>query len=124
MRKLFFWMHLILGTCAGLVILVMSVSGVLLMYERQMVEWADRGFRSVPKEARMSPEELLKTISEQVGSNPESLTLRSAADAPAEVSFGPRVVYAMRTRGRCSEMGRPAFAAFSVPSLTHTAGLH
>lgn len=42
-RKAFFWSHL----TAGLVILVMSVTGVLLAYERQITDWAD-GYRVAP----------------------------------------------------------------------------
>ena len=38
MRKVLFWMHLTAGVTAGLVILVMSLSGVLLAYERQLTE--------------------------------------------------------------------------------------
>ena len=44
---LLFWTHLSAGVLAGLVILTMSVTGVLLTYERQLIEWSDRGFRSV-----------------------------------------------------------------------------
>jgi len=36
-----FWVHLVCGVVTGLVILMMSVSGVLLTYERQILEWAD-----------------------------------------------------------------------------------
>jgi len=41
LRKSVFWVHLVCGVATGLVILMMSVSGVLLTYERQMLEWAD-----------------------------------------------------------------------------------
>ena len=47
-RSLLFWPHLVAGVLAGLVILLMSVTGVLLTYERQMIAWSDREFRSVP----------------------------------------------------------------------------
>jgi uncharacterized iron-regulated membrane protein len=40
-RKTVFWIHLACGVATGLVILMMSVTGVLLTYERQMLEWAD-----------------------------------------------------------------------------------
>jgi uncharacterized iron-regulated membrane protein len=43
--------HLIFGSAAGVVIPVMSVTGVLLAYERQIVRWVDRDVRSVPSEA-------------------------------------------------------------------------
>ena len=41
-RKTIFWTHLVCGVAAGLVVLMMSVTGVLLTYERQMLAWADR----------------------------------------------------------------------------------
>jgi len=41
-RKIIFWSHLISGVSAGLVILMMSVTGVLLTYERQILAWAEK----------------------------------------------------------------------------------
>jgi uncharacterized iron-regulated membrane protein len=41
-RSVLFWMHLAAGAAAGVVILIMSVTGVALTYEKQMLEWADR----------------------------------------------------------------------------------
>ena len=40
-RTLFFWLHLTTGLVVGLVVLVMSVTGVLLTFEKQMVWRAD-----------------------------------------------------------------------------------
>ena len=46
LRKFIFWCHLAAGVFAGLVVLVMSVTGVLLMYERQITARADtRGYQ-------------------------------------------------------------------------------
>ena len=42
LRAVIFWMHLAAGTTAGVVILIMSVTGVALTYEKQMIERADR----------------------------------------------------------------------------------
>ena len=41
LRPLIFWPHLVAGVLAGAVILIMSVTGVLLTYEKQMIAWAD-----------------------------------------------------------------------------------
>ncbi len=46
-HRAIFWLHLLTGTIAGLVILVMSVTGVLLAFEPQIVDYAERGFRQV-----------------------------------------------------------------------------
>ena len=41
LRKLIFWLHLSAGVCAGSIVLIMSVTGVLLTYQKQMQTWAD-----------------------------------------------------------------------------------
>jgi uncharacterized iron-regulated membrane protein len=41
-RKTIFWIHLGCGVATGLVIAMMSVTGVILTYERQMLAWADQ----------------------------------------------------------------------------------
>jgi uncharacterized iron-regulated membrane protein len=44
-RRALFWTHLACGVTAGLLILLMSVTGVLLTYERQIVDAAAQGNR-------------------------------------------------------------------------------
>lgn len=46
-RAVFFWTHLTIGLTAGLVILLMSVTGVMLGFERQMIAWIDGAPRVV-----------------------------------------------------------------------------
>ena len=47
LRKIIFWCHLPVGVVAGLVILTMCVTGVLLSFEKQITAWADtRGYRA------------------------------------------------------------------------------
>ena len=41
-------MHFAAGAVAGIVILIMSVTGVALTYEKQLLEWADRRAWSAP----------------------------------------------------------------------------
>lgn len=48
LRPIIFWSHLAIGVTAGLVILMMSVTGVLLTYERQFLEWADQQYVTSP----------------------------------------------------------------------------
>ena len=47
-RRLVFWLHLLTGLTAGAVILVMSATGVLLTFEPQIVDFAERDLRTVP----------------------------------------------------------------------------
>jgi hypothetical protein len=47
LHKILFWSHLIAGVIAGTVIFLMSATGVLLMYEHQIVEYAERDGREI-----------------------------------------------------------------------------
>jgi len=87
-RKVLFWFHLSTGVVAGIVVLIMSVTGVLLMYEKQMTAWADRGYRVAPPSsgaARLSVETLLGKVREERSALPSTFTLRSD---PAALGFG------------------------------------
>jgi uncharacterized iron-regulated membrane protein len=48
LRKLIFWCHLTTGCIAGVVILVMCVTGSLLASQRSVTHWAERNFRAAP----------------------------------------------------------------------------
>ena len=53
-RRVLFWAHLSAGVAAGLLILLMSATGVLLAYEKQLVAAAEQGNRvAVPADAPM-----------------------------------------------------------------------
>ena len=64
-RKTIFWLHLGTGVVVGLVVAMMSLTGVLLTYEHQMVSWADsRSWPSPPADAaRVSVEEIVENAS-------------------------------------------------------------
>ena len=93
-RKVIFWCHLLAGTFAGVVVLVMSVTGVLLTYERQMLAWADaRGLQVAPpaagEAARLPAETLVSAArASKPGAAPSALTVRADPLAPASVGFG------------------------------------
>ena len=79
MRKILFWGHLIVGCAAGLVILILSVTGVLLAYERQVIAWVDRDLRHLPAAegtTSASIEFVLEKVRGQQSALPSSLTVR------------------------------------------------
>jgi uncharacterized iron-regulated membrane protein len=104
LRTLIFWPHLIAGVTASIVILLMSVTGVLLTYERQLIAWSDSQHRStVPASnaSRLSVEELLRTLREQHPDlTPSAVTLGSPADAPVMVAVPQRTLYVDAYSGR------------------------
>jgi uncharacterized iron-regulated membrane protein len=92
LRRIIFWCHLPVGVLAGLVILNMCVTGVLLTYEKQITSWADtRGYRSAPPATQtqhLSIETLIIKARDARGANPTSITLKADPAAPAEIGFG------------------------------------
>ena len=86
LRKTLFWIHLATGCVVGIIVLVMSMTGVLLTYERQITSWADRGMRSTPPSAgaaRLPVEAMIEKVTAQNGGLPSAIVLRSDTAAPA-----------------------------------------
>src|SRR5215213_2030801 len=97
-RRILFWCHLPVGVVAGLVILLMSVTGVLLTYERQITAWADaRAYGPLLAQGapRLSIETLLARVAEaQPASSIATVTLRSDPSAPAAIGLtGGRTLF-------------------------------
>ena len=92
LRKIIFWCHLPVGAIAGVVILIMCVTGVLLAYEKQITLWADtRNYQSAPASAsaqRLPVDTLMANARNHRGTAPTSIILRSNPTAPAEIGFG------------------------------------
>jgi uncharacterized iron-regulated membrane protein len=93
MRKVFFWIHLSAGVVAGLVILVMSVTGALLALEPQVTRFAERAQRTVvpptPRPERLGPEALLASVLRfRTEARPTAVTLDADPDAAAVVAIG------------------------------------
>lgn len=88
-RKGIFWLHLICGIVAGAVVLIMSVTGVILTYERQILAWEDQAYFAdpLPGQARLPIERLVERAS--YGQfNPDSVVLSSDARAPVVLREG------------------------------------
>ncbi len=89
-KRLVFWLHLICGIAAGLVVFTMSLTGVLLTYEKQISRWAD-GYDVRPPSAaaeRLGPEALLQRAYSTTGKRPTSIQFRAAGDEPVRVFAG------------------------------------
>jgi uncharacterized iron-regulated membrane protein len=92
LRQIIFWPHLIVGVVAGTVILTMSITGVLLAFEKQIIGWADRRAiaASITAGPRLSPETILGRVRDaQPEGTITGLTIRSDAGAPALVTLAP-----------------------------------
>ena len=117
LRNVIFWCHLVAGACAGVVILIMSVTGVLLAYERQLARWADtRDYvvtRPEPDAPRLPLETLVGKAREGQTAAPTSVTLYGNAAEPATVSFpGGRNLFVNPYTGEVFGEGSPRVRAF------------
>jgi uncharacterized iron-regulated membrane protein len=96
-RRIFFWIHLSLGVVAGLAILIMSGTGVLLAFERQVLQFADRDLRSVSEAAGTAPRslvEMLNTASASAGAPPSSIVVLPGRTSSVQFTIGrDRTVY-------------------------------
>jgi uncharacterized iron-regulated membrane protein len=93
LRKSIFWLHLTAGVVVGSVILVMSVTGVLLAFERQIVAYAERDMLTVTSTAsdapRLSLDILVAKARETVPlGTPSGITLSADPTAAPMVNFG------------------------------------
>src|ERR1051326_4824893 len=89
-RRILFWIHLSAGVVAGIVIFIMSVTGVLLAYEKQIMRWGNREFRvENTGQQRLSVTDILANFK----NIPTAVTLRSD-NAAVEISLGrDRIVF-------------------------------
>ncbi|RYD30702.1 MAG: PepSY domain-containing protein, partial [Verrucomicrobiaceae bacterium] len=74
LRKIIFWVHLAAGLVAGLVIGAMSVTGIAIAFEEEILRWYDRKVSrvEVPTEKRLSVEELVRCIEAPSSGEPVS----------------------------------------------------
>jgi uncharacterized iron-regulated membrane protein len=97
LRSILFWCHLSAGVSAGLVILLMSFTGVLLTYERQILAWADSAYRSVGAgsiSTRLPLERaILQARAFEPKLQPSSIRVRSEPSAPITIVDGRRTLY-------------------------------
>jgi uncharacterized iron-regulated membrane protein len=92
LRKIVFWLHLTAGLTAGSVVAIMSVTGVLLAFERQWTELAERDLRvnpTAPGAPRLSIDGLIAGVrAVEPDAMPSGVTLRSDPAAPAAINLG------------------------------------
>jgi uncharacterized iron-regulated membrane protein len=116
LRKTVFWMHLACGVMAGLVVLMMSVTGVLLAYERQILAWVDRAHDAdPPAAAERRPLAALLDAAKlyRPDLTPTAITLRNDPRAAVTITAGRGVaLHANPYTGAIVEQGGERVRAF------------
>src|SRR5688572_26433523 len=90
-RSLLFWCHLTAGVLCGVVILVMSFTGVVLALRPQIQNWVDREVRYVTPAgaSRLGVHELLTAVKQaRPDASPQSVALERDPRVAAAVNLG------------------------------------
>ncbi|WNG41133.1 PepSY domain-containing protein [Archangium violaceum] len=118
LRKLIFWPHLISGIIAGVVIAIMSITGVAIAFEHQILDWADRDSRQVqvpaPDAARLPIDELLARVrAARPEAQPSGVTVYPEPTAAVLVSTGRSSgVYVNPYTGEVRDQGAQGWRKF------------
>ncbi|WJS02952.1 PepSY-associated TM helix domain-containing protein [Roseibium aggregatum] len=90
-KRIIFWAHLVVGVAFGLVILLMSATGVVLTYERQIISYMESRAVEKPADAQLlSVDELATAVLANGGQPGNSLVLQRQDGAPATLSVSRR----------------------------------
>ena len=94
-RKTFFWLHLIIGCSAAIFIFLMSITGVALTYERQMIKPAERSdYPTAPtSSAKLLPmSEILAIANTYPTKKTAVIVVENQSNAPIIVKDGRKKV--------------------------------
>ena len=117
LRRALFWCHLAAGSAAGLVVLTLCASGILLAFQPQILRRVEREARTVPARpagSRLGAGTLLRLAGEaSPGGAPTAVTLSSDPSEPAAAAFGrERVLFLDPETGAVLGAGSEAWRAF------------
>ncbi len=117
LRKLLFWAHLAVGVVAGVVILIMSLTGVALTYQRQLLANSARGLqpaRAVAPGMRMlTVAGLVAAVSTAEGTPPSALRFSQDPAIPVAATMPEgRTVYVDGYSGQVLGEASPGMKKF------------
>lgn len=94
-RKAFFWLHLIIGCIAALFIFLMSATGALLTYERQIIQYAEQSDYPVAPAGntdKLSLTQLSEIALSLEHKKPLTIALRNEENAFVQVKEGRKTL--------------------------------
>lgn len=116
-RAFIFWLHLIAGILAGVVILIMCATGTILAFEKEIIAWAERDVRLLGDKFPDAPiqplDDLLAKVRESVPGQPSTLTVYRNPHHAVQLSFGrTNVVYSNPYTGEVMPQGTAGLRRF------------
>jgi len=110
-RKIFFWLHLSAGLIAGLLIAMMAFTGLVQVFEKELIAWSERDVRQIElpanENSRLPLDELVRRAREtKLDGQPSGITVFAEPTAAVAIAFGrDTVCYANPYTG---EIRKPA----------------
>jgi len=92
-RKAFFWAHLVVGLVTGLVVFTLCLTGALITFDKQIINWAERDVRAwAPSNAaeRVAPSVLAANAARLDGSRITNMEWFADPRMPVRVYFADR----------------------------------
>ncbi|MEQ1729030.1 MAG: PepSY-associated TM helix domain-containing protein, partial [Vicinamibacterales bacterium] len=96
LRAIFFWAHLVAGSVAGLIILVLSLSGAALAFKPQILRAVDTAAFDITADGRkpLAASALAASVRDaRPGESVRALTLQRDAALPASAQIGVSTLY-------------------------------
>jgi uncharacterized iron-regulated membrane protein len=94
-RKVIFWLHLVSGIITGIIVVIMSITGVALTYQKQMTAWADKKASRIQmpaNAARLPATGLIESFRRaKPDAQPLNLSVSSDPAMPASITTAPNV---------------------------------
>jgi len=115
LRRMLFWLHLIAGLTVGSVIFLLAVTGSMLVFQPQIVGWAERDARILnpPLQNCVTPSVVLGNAASFEHAQPTQTVFFADMHRPAEISFGNgAVVLVERCDGKVIGPGANRLRAF------------
>lgn len=118
LRKVLFWVHLVIGLLAGGTIAVTCFTGATMAFEKQLIAWAEKDVRRVPTPVtnaeRMSVDEIVRRVREaKPDARPMWVSISVDPTEPVVLNLGrTNTVYANPYTGEFQPQGAPKMRAF------------
>jgi uncharacterized iron-regulated membrane protein len=116
LRKLIFWPHLFVGLATGIVVFLLCLTGAILAFERQIIDWAESDARALPPEGTAEPLPTGDLVAVASKANPAKVTTviyRDDPRVPVRVTFADRTVVCVNAyTGEVLGDGSPAVRGF------------
>lgn len=93
LRKILFWLHLVLGLASGIVIAILALTGAALAFEKKSLEWTERDRRVITRPTGDTEPLPIATLLQRLGQShpdavPSSLTLSSDPSHATLIALG------------------------------------